>query len=310
MPRTPASNVTVRIDLGRIRANAAEIAEGTGVAVMAVVKADAYGLGAGRIAEAVAPVVAGFCVFALREAVEAELWKRTGKPSLALGPPETLDPRPWIEQRVRPCVATVEQAAALREARPIVCVDTGMQRFACPPENLDAVIEAGMCDEAITHATRLEQVEELKELLRGRGMKLHAAATALLDQPRAWLDAVRPGLAIYRGALRVSTPLVEVCEARGPAGYTGFSLPRHGVIVCGYSNGLSAGVCSVRGRRRKVVEVGMQSAFIETMPEDNVGDEVVLMGDGVTEADLAEHWRCTPHETILRLSGAGRREYL
>src|SRR5881398_2358228 len=107
MPRVSVPSVSVRIDLGKVRENAAAIASGTGVAVLAVVKADAYGLGAGRIAEAVAPVVGGFCVFALREAVEAELWRRTGKPSLALGPPETLDPRPWLQQRARPCVATV-----------------------------------------------------------------------------------------------------------------------------------------------------------------------------------------------------------
>src|SRR5690348_15606063 len=98
MPRSPAPNVSVRIDLQKIRANAAAIAERTGVDVLAVVKADAYGLGAAHVAAAIAPVVHGFCVFALREAVDADLWKLTSKPAIALGPPETLDPRPWIEQ--------------------------------------------------------------------------------------------------------------------------------------------------------------------------------------------------------------------
>ena len=39
------------------------------------------------------------------------------------------------------------------------------------------------------HAIRLEQVEILKKAVEGVKVKLHAAATALLDQPEAWLDA-------------------------------------------------------------------------------------------------------------------------
>ena len=35
---------------------------------------------------------------------------------------------------------------------------------------------------------------------------LHAAASSLLDDPAARLDAVRPGLACYRGVVRVAPP--------------------------------------------------------------------------------------------------------
>ena len=44
-----------------------------------------------------------------------------------------------------------------RDARPILCVDTGMQRFACAREQIDDVIRAGAIDEAFTHAVTLEQ---------------------------------------------------------------------------------------------------------------------------------------------------------
>lgn len=304
-----ATAVTVRIDLGRIRQQAVEIAQRTRVDVLAVVKADAYNLGASRVAQALAPAVAGFCVFSLSEAIEANLGA-TGRPSLALGPPQTLDPRLWIAHRCRPCVTTVEQATALHAARPIVCVDTGMQRFACPPDQLDAVIRAGQCDEALTHATRLEHVERLRELIGDRPLKLHAAATALLSEPAAWLNAVRPGLALYRGAVRVSTRLMEARDARGPAGYTGFVTQRFGVIPCGYALGLRRGVCSVHHRPMKILEVGMQSAFVELPPDAHVGDEVVLLGDAVDEATLAEQWQATPHEILIRLAAAGQGEYI
>src|SRR3954454_15388418 len=118
-------HVRVTVDLGRVRRNAADVAARVGVPVWATVKADAYGLGAARVARALAGVggVAGFCVFALEEATSIDLWKLTGKPAITLGPPATLDPGPWLEARVRPAVSTAEQAGRLTRARPILCVD-------------------------------------------------------------------------------------------------------------------------------------------------------------------------------------------
>src|SRR4051794_37376426 len=62
---------TVRIDLARVRNAAQAIAHRTGVPVIAVMKADAYGLGAREVVEALrdVPNVAGFYCFSLREAV-------------------------------------------------------------------------------------------------------------------------------------------------------------------------------------------------------------------------------------------------
>jgi hypothetical protein len=65
-----SSSVTVRIDLARIRASAQEIRRRTGVAILAVVKADAYGLGAAQVAEALADLADGWCVFSLAEAMK------------------------------------------------------------------------------------------------------------------------------------------------------------------------------------------------------------------------------------------------
>lgn len=302
----PSPHVRVTIDLNRVRQNAARIRQQVGVPVLAVVKADAYGLGIGRVARALADVVDGFCVFSLREAAQAKLWKLTGKPALAIGPPENLDAEAYLEQHVRPAVSTVAEAAALRSARPVLCVDTGMQRFACPAADVQAVVEAGACEEAFTHATRLEHAQRLVESLGGRGLRLHAAGSALLDEPRARLDAVRPGLALYRGAVRVSTRLIEIHDSAGPAGYGGFVTSRHGVILAGYSHGLRPGPCLINGQRRRILEVGMQSAYVEIGPDEQVGDEVILLGDSLTESDVAREWRTTAHEALLHLSRTGR----
>lgn len=303
----PASaSVTLRIDRARLRDNVARIARQTNVEIWAVVKADAYGLGAAIVAEAIADLVAGWCVFSLQEAIDAGLWERTGKPAIALGPPTIGEAEDYLRHHVRPAVSTIEQARRLRSARPILCVDTGMQRFACPPEQIDAVINAGGCTEAFTHATKVEHARRLVELLGGRNLKLHAAASGLLHEPQAHLHAVRPGLALYRGAVRVAAPLVEARESHGPVGYTGFTTNRHGVILCGYAHGLRKGPCLINGHPSRILEVGMQSAYVELAANDQVGDQVVLLGDTLDLEPIAAAWGATPHEVLLRLATAAR----
>jgi alanine racemase len=243
-------------------------------------------------------------VFSLQEAADVRRSDTTDKPILALGPPTTLDPVEYQRYQARPAVSTLAQAEALRSADPILCVDTGMQRFSCPAEDIGAIVRSGACREAFTHATKIEHVRTLKKLMGGSGFKLQAAASSLLNEPEAWLDGVRPGLALYREAVKVWAPLVEVRSSRGPVGYSEFSSQRHGVIVCGYSKGLRKGPCLVNGQMRQIREVGMQSAFVEVGEEDRVGDEVVLLGDDLDPQTVAAEWACTPHEVLVRMGGA------
>src|SRR5258706_1371769 len=79
-----SASVTVGIDLGRIRRNVAEIARRAGVGVIAVVKADGYGLGGRRVAEAVADLVEGVYVFDAAEAGGYGLHRRTGERTVCL----------------------------------------------------------------------------------------------------------------------------------------------------------------------------------------------------------------------------------
>jgi alanine racemase len=301
--------VRVHVNLAQVRTVADCIRRLTKVDVLAVLKADAYGLGAHQVAEAIADVVQGFCFFSLKEAIAANLDAKWRKPSILLGPPGSMVAQDYLSLDVRPAVSNVQQAKALRKANPILCVDAGMQRFACPESEIDPVIEAGEIREAFAHAPTMEHVRRFKQITAGRGLKLHAAASNLLGEMDARLDAVRPGFELYRDALEVTTNLVEVHETQGPAGYTAFQSEHFGVILCGYSNGLRKGPCRINGQVRQVLEVGMQSAFVEIGKLDRVGDEVVLLGFGLTPEAIAEKWNCTPHEVIVRLAASGLREY-
>jgi alanine racemase len=310
-------HVSVHVDLARIRANAEAIAQRTGVELIAVVKADAYGLGADAVAAAIGDVVDAFYVFSTAEVVAGRLREIAERRIITLMA-ESEDPEFYISRDIRPVVWTAERAKALKKARPILSVDTGQQRFACPLDQLDTVREAGDCDEIMTHATTLPQVHALVEAVCGgdaterqrRGIRLHAAGSALLDKSEAWLDAVRPGLALYEGATRVTTQLVDVRQGgKRPAGYTGFSAPHFGLILAGYAHGLRSGPCLVDGHARRILEVGMQSSFVEIGRSDRVGDEVTLLGGELTPQSVADEWKTTPHEALLHLASLGRRMY-
>ena len=304
------SFVTAHIDLNRIRENAADIRRRTRVEVLAVVKSDAYSLGAERLVEALCDVVDGFCVFVLKEAVDAGIYRRTGKKTLCLGPPESMNPDDYHRQLITPAVSDREHAILLKSAHPALCVDTGMQRFACVADQVEATLNAGDIHEAFTHGTKPEHATKLKEVVSNRVSRLHAAGSALLDEPSAWFSAVRPGMALYEGAIRLTTSLAEVHDATGPAGYSGFVAPRFGVILMGYSHGLRPGSVMINGELRRILEIGMQSAFVEAATSDRTGDRVELINDTLTPQAIAQDWKTSPQEVLVTLCKTARRDYI
>src|SRR5437763_1318945 len=99
---TRSEYVVVRIDLDRVHLNVEQIARNVAVPILAVVKADAYGLGAERVAAVIAARVGGFCTFGLDEAIAAKLHE-TGRTTLTLGPtPKNIDSDQFIARHVRP----------------------------------------------------------------------------------------------------------------------------------------------------------------------------------------------------------------
>ncbi len=104
-------------------------------------------------------LVHGFTAFRLCEVIDAGIWKRTGKPTIVMVPPDEKNPRPqeYIANGARPAVTSIRHAKLLRKARPVLSVDTMMQRFGCPPEDVDQAIRAGNIDEAFTHCVHVDE---------------------------------------------------------------------------------------------------------------------------------------------------------
>ena len=298
--RSPHVQVTINLD--QVRASAEAIRHKTGVGLIAVIKADAYGLGAPRIADVLAGVVSEFAYFSVHEAREV------GRPGLILGPPEG-DAAEFRELNLRPAVANRAAAAKFAGLRVAVKVDTGMQRFGCPPEDLDDLVARCEVEDFFSHAVTTAAIERLRVACAGRGRPIHAAATCLLNQPDTWFDAVRPGLALYRGSMRVTARLQSVRDTSGPVGYTGFRWPRVGVLLAGYSNFVQPGPVLINGRPQRLLEIGMNTCFVSVDPRDKPGDEVVLLGDGLSEATLAHEFGCREHEILCRYGAMGPRQY-
>lgn len=302
-------HVSVLVDLDRVRSNAESIRKRTGVALIAVIKADAYGLGASRVADAIASVVDDFAYFTLEEAREI------GRPGLLVGPPEG-ELSAYRELSLRPSITNLRDAERFRDIPAAVSLDTGMQRFGCSLDELETIFARCRISEAMTHSADAQAPALLRERCAGRAAMLHAATTSLIDanigRPSAsavFLDAVRPGYALYRGAMRVTTCLTTARDTYGPAGYTRFECPRIGVILAGYSNGLRAGPVVINGRRQRILEVGMNTAFVSLHANDREGDDVLLLGDELPETELATHYQSRPHEILCRYGAMGQRTY-
>jgi len=297
-----SEHISVTIDLERVRANAERVRQRCGVALIAVVKADAYGLGAVQVVAALDSVADGFACFSLEEA------RALKRPCLVLGP-ALGDPAEYRALGATPTIATPAEAERFAGGSVAINVDTGMQRFGCAPAALDAICEIAHPTDIFTHAVDESSASLLYEVGQGRKARLHAAATSLLDCAGARLDAVRPGLALYRGAVRVTARLHMPRDCTGPIGYTHFRRRRVGILLAGYSHGITRGPLRINGRVQEIVEVGMNTSFVTVDEADREGDEIVLLSDELNEAELARHAGTREHAILCRLASCGLRTY-
>jgi len=217
----------VDVDLGAIEHNVRRTRQITDTAVLAVVKANAYGHGAVPVARAALRGGASWLAVArLEEGLEL---RRCGlqAPILILG----YTPSAQVESAVRDDIsltvwtpAQVVQAARAagqvgKQARLHLKVDTGMNRLGAPPEEAFTLAEQIAAEERVifdgvfTHFARADESDprptdeqaqrfygliERLEAARLRPRWVHAAnSAAALYRPDARFDLVRLGIAMY-----------------------------------------------------------------------------------------------------------------
>jgi alanine racemase len=351
--------IEVRPD--HLRHNLAQIhRRAGGRPILAVIKNNGYGLGVVAAARAIEGerAVAGFAVVKLHEAATL---REAGirKPVLCMGPLGESDLEEASARDIQPMVYTPVGAAleriAARRGRAVsihVCVDTGIGRVGVPHREAAALLRDLAQRRAVEIAGTMmtftedpdfdrEQLRRFEALcggLKAEGVSLgrrHAASSfALFQNESAFLDMVRPGMAIYgvysetafRGlglmdlrpavALRARVAYVKQLRAGDSAGYNRAYLAREDVWVAtlpvGHADGLPraaarGGRVRIGGRLFPLVATVSASHCIAELGKEplvRAGDIATLFDweDGSRPEDLAAGFGGSVYDLLMHLS--------
>ena len=191
--------------------------------ILAVIKNNGYGMGVANVAQLLEPYpeIFGFAVVKLHEAISL---RDAGlqKPILLLGPFDEQNLEDAIARNIMPMIYTPLGPAldkiAAKTQKPIplhICIDTGIGRVGVPYQQAAPLVRDLASRKSVqiqgTMMTftedpdfdkeQLRRFHELCSTLEKDGMALgkkHAASSfTLFQHPEAFLDMVRPGMAIY-----------------------------------------------------------------------------------------------------------------
>jgi alanine racemase len=358
------------IDLGAIGRNYRALRDrvGGGRAVLPVVKADAYGHGAGPVARRLESE--GASTFAVAVAEEGVALRRAGVAGeiLLLNFSDPADLGVHRAYALSPALYDLAQARAFADAtagfaQPLpvqIKLDTGMGRLGFRPGEIGALIAllrgarglrvAGTFSNLASaedpgSPRTAEQVERLRagveELAAARispGIVHLANSAGVLLHPGSWLDAVRPGLALYgvspsgdadelEPAMSVETCVMSLRQipagvALGYGGRFVTSRPSEiAVLPIGYHDGFRRSFSGrvrvlLRGKEAPVVgAVSMDLTLVDaTGLGARSGERVICLGtDGsrrVTAWDLARAADTLPYEVLCGIGPRVPRVYL
>jgi alanine racemase len=338
-----------------------------GAQVWAVLKADGYGHGAKGVARTLERAgAAGICVALLEEGIEL---RQAGirVPILITGGYYGRAFGEVLRHQLTPVLHDPAQVEALADevrysgAEPAsvhVKIDTGMSRLGVQLREVPKMAEmlerhrevrvSGLMTHfACADGTDSESIDQQLELfdaariaMRSLGIDpplCHAAnSAAILQSPRAHLDVVRPGIALFgvepragickelRPVMSVRTELVAVREiSEGQSVGYGATWKaqrpsRIATIPMGYGDGLSRSLSNrgellVRGKRAPVagvVSMDMTMLDVTEIEGVQVGDECVVLGtqkgplgqDTISAEEIATRRGTIPWEVLTDIS--------
>jgi alanine racemase len=358
--RSSSFDPWVEMHAAHLRANAAAVHMRAGVPILAVIKNNGYGAGVVHVARALEPVdvIRGFAVVKLQEAIAV---REAGirKPLLLMGP---IDAGNVVELARReitlmvytPIVPMLERTAAEsgRTLAVHVCVDTGLGRVGVPlGQALDLIRDVARArgvrlggvmmtftEDETFDREQLRRFRALAAQLKEAGISsgvLHAASSyTLFQHADAFLDMVRPGMALYgiypepafRAAgvldlvpaisLKARVAYVKQLQPGDSAGYNRAYVAERPVWVAtlpvGHADGLPR-VAAKGGRVRIggalypiIASVSASHTIVEIGAERRVeiGDEAILFDwtDGSRPEDLARACGASVYDLTMHLN--------
>ncbi|MFN6978708.1 MAG: alanine racemase [Gemmobacter sp.] len=342
-------SATLSIDLDAIAANwrALDRASGPGVQTAAVVKADAYGLGAARVARALAQ--AGARRFFVAIADEGAALRQ------ALGPGPQIcvlaghmagDTDTIGDLDLTPILNSLDQITRHLEAlpgRPFgIQLDTGMNRLGMEPAEWSAVapivLDAGpqlllshlACADEPDHPMNAAQLAAFRAMTDGTGVPRSLAATGgILLGADYHFDLTRPGIGLYGGApfadamqpLRLALPVIQTREvaAGETVGYgcawTAEIPSTVATVAAGYADGIFRSLSNratlwAEGTPCPVVgRVSMDLVTVDVTHLDAVPGALDLIGPMQTADALAACAGTIGYEVLTALGPRYERRY-
>jgi alanine racemase len=329
----------ITIDLAALRRNVRRLREAAGDAELwAVVKADAYGHGAGDVARAA--LDAGAAALCVATVPEGEALRRLDPEAriLVMGPLEVGEDDAARRSRLE---VTAHRRDIPRGLAVHLKVDTGMGRWGMSPEEALAAPRGGVvglmshlatADEEDEGFTR-EQLERFRELAgQFDGLVCHVAnSAAALRFPEARYDAVRCGVALYGLSPFGDDPAthglepvlawrshVALVKSLAPGESTGYGRrfvaegsARIGLVPVGYGDGFRRGLTGtevlVGDTRRPVVGTISMDALAVELGDEPEGTEVTLIGNGVLVEEHAKRLGTINYELTCGIRSAPER---
>ena len=340
MPDINGRPTIAEVSLSALRANCRRAGElvGPGVAVMAVVKADAYGHGAADIAPAALEArAAALCVATVREG-EALRRLVPGAQIVVMGPLGRDDDGVARGAGLEVSVSTPELPQGLRVHAK---VHTGMGRWGMSPEEAQQLPYerlAGLMSHLATAdepdgSFALAQIERFRALAADfPGVPAHVAnSAATLRFPEARFDAVRCGVALYGLSPFGDDPrghglepvlswrsYVALAKTLAPGESTGYGrrfvaehATRIGVVPVGYADGWRRGLTGaevlVGATRRRVLGTVSMDSFAVELGDEPAGTPVTLVGGGVLAEEHARRLGTINYEITCGIVSAPQR---
>ncbi len=281
------------IDLSAIRANALTVRKAIGKRFFfAVVKADAYGHGAEKVAAEIQDICDGFCVAIADEGAALRL-SGVNKPVLVLAPPTSEEDADKIKFYSLTATATdAKSAKLLKGCRCHIAVNTGMNRYGChgaelekvldilDPDGIDGVYSHLYAAENDAECQRQyfafsEAVTAVKRVAPDAVAHLSASG-GILRGGKYLLDGVRCGIMLYgyspagfkcrnlRPALSVYAPLAQEVEVTG--------------------RGVGYNIADRRYKKLYTYRLGYADGFFRTVP---LGEKTLCMDAFISTRKLA-----------------------
>jgi alanine racemase len=349
--REPGFDPWIEVRADHLAQNAAEVARLAGKRpILAVIKNNGYGLGVVEVGRILAglPQVRGLAVITLHEAMRLRD-ARIASPILLMGPFAERDLADLHARDIMPMVYTPIGDAlarvAARAGRPMrihVCVDTGLGRVGVPVKDavplirdlaarqgvvIDGVMMTFTEDQAFDQE-QLRRFEGLTRDLAAAGVSLgarHAASSyTFFQHDNAWLDMVRPGMALFgvypepafadqkrltltpAGAMRARVAYVKRLAAGESAGYNRAYVAKSETWVATLPVGHADGWPRVAAKGAKV-RVG--DALYPVIASVSASHTIVEIGRDQTVriGDVATLWDWQPGsrpEDVSRACGA------